>query len=434
MRKYIFLLSLFWAITTIISAQNITRLEYNIDGFVAEGKGTALEIPGNSAELDSDFNIDISELEPGNHTIYFRARNDEGVWSFAGERAFYIPENPITEGIIALEYTIDNWVKEGDGEKIILENGTNAVDSSIVLDIAGLQPGIHNVYMRAKNKLDVWSLPVQRSFVIPEPDTAKIENIFYRFYNDNFESVWMSIPVDPERKNVDSTIMASVTGLDFGSSYTVELYAENNRGVRGFSAFLNDVSLRMDNAPERIKDTLKITVSVNQNMEISMDTLFNDNDLIYGDSLRFEIIGQNIPELNNFTTWNYGSSLSLAPVPDDLGEYRFWLTTTDLSNLSDSIWVMLNVINPTGIADNDIADGLFRIYPNPARGYVNIKSIDNQLTRYRLMLFGAAGNLLLSRNIEKDEYRLPLKNLPRGLYFIVLENNEFKVQKKLIIH
>ena len=93
----------------------------------------------------------------------------------------------------------------------------------------------------------------------------------------------MAAPVVPERKNVDSTIMASVTGLDFGSSYTVELYAENNRGVRGFSAFLNDVSLRMDNAPERMKDTLEISMLVNQNIEISMDTLFNDNDLILGD-------------------------------------------------------------------------------------------------------------------------------------------------------
>ena len=186
MRKYIFLLSLFWAFTTIVSAQNINQLEYSIDGFVAEGKGTAIEIPGNSAELESEFNIDISGLEPGNHIIYFRARNDEGVWSFAGERSFYISEPPITEGIVAMEYSIDKMVKQGDGEFITLQNGTNNLDSTLTFDVDELAPGIHNIYMRAKNKLDVWSLPAERSFVIPEPDTAKIENIYYRIYNDEF--------------------------------------------------------------------------------------------------------------------------------------------------------------------------------------------------------------------------------------------------------
>lgn len=210
MNKYIFLLSLFWTFTTLVSAQNITRLEYSIDGFVAEGNGTALEIPGNTTEMDTEINIDISGLEPGNHTIYFRAMNENGVWSFAAERLFYVPKPPITEGIIAIEYSIDEMVKEGDGNLITLQNGTNQLDSTIQFDIAGLDPGIHNIYMRAKNKLGVWSMPAQRSFVIAEPDTARIENIYYRIYNDNFESVWMTASVDPARKNVDSTIMTSV--------------------------------------------------------------------------------------------------------------------------------------------------------------------------------------------------------------------------------
>jgi hypothetical protein len=222
MKKYIFLFVLFWAATISISAQNITRLEYSIDGFVAEGNGITLEVPGDTYELDTDFNIDISGLEPGIHTIHFRAMNENGVWSFAAERSFYIPEEPVTEGIVEMEYSIDEMVKEGDGNLITLQNGSNHLDSTILLDISGLEPGIHNIYMRAKNKLGIWSLPAQRSFVISEPDTAKIENIYYRLYNDDFESTWMTASVDPARKNVDSTIMLSVAALDLNENYTVE--------------------------------------------------------------------------------------------------------------------------------------------------------------------------------------------------------------------
>ena len=55
--------------------------------------------------------------------------------------------------------------------------------------------------------------------------------------------------------------------------------------------------------------------------------------------------------------------------------------------------------------------------------------MENKFIHYKLMLFSVTGNLLVSEEIEKEDYRLPLKNLSRGLYFIVLENNEFKSRR-----
>jgi hypothetical protein len=431
MKKYIFLLSLFWAIATTISAQNITRLEYSIDGFVAEGKGTALVIQENSTELNTEFDIDIAGLEPGNHTIHFRAMNEDGVWSFATERSFYIPEPPITEGIVAMEYSIDKMVKEGGGEPLSLQKGTNSIDSILHIDISGLEAGIHNIYMRSKNKLGVWSLPVSKSFVMVKPDTTKIENIKYRFYNDTYKGTWMTALVDPARKNVDSIFMISSVGLDLNQSYTIELYAKNNMSVRSFSAYLNNVILQANNSPERLKDTLKVRIAVNQQMDIKMDTLFADADLIMGDDLMYSIAGINNLELLDFTTWDSNTLLSFSPAAQNSGMYNFWIKTHDLAGDADSLYVDLTVGNPTGIYSTNEQDA-FEIYPNPVNEILTIKKLRNIDSGYNLKLHTLEGRLIFVDEVTAPDYRLSLSSYPQGVYIIYLMNNEFAVRKKII--
>lgn len=432
MNKYIFLLSLFWIFNTMISAQNITRLEYSIDGFVAEGNGTALEIPGDTNELDTELNIDISGLESGIHTIHFRAMNENGVWSFAAKRSFYIPEEPVTDGIVAVEYSIDEALKEGDGNLIALQNGTNLLDSTFKFDISNLEPGIHNIYMRAKNKMGVWSLPAERTFVITESDTTKIENIYYRLYNDDSESTWMTASVDPARENVDSTIMLSIAALDLSENYTVELYAQNTKGVRGYSVFLEDLSLRQNNAPESLKETLELSMSVNQNLEISMDSLFQDADLAFGDSLVYMISNSDNPDIFDFASWNSPGILSLTPASEQNGNYTFWLKANDLALETDSIQVVLAVTGSTGI-DDQPAETRFIIYPNPARDYLTIRRDDYLQNSYLLRLFNATGQLFIKKQVSESEHQLNLSEYPGGVYFIVLQNDEFTVRKSVVV-
>lgn len=356
MKKYIFLLPMIWTIATALSAQNITRLEYFIDDFVAEGNGTELEIQGDLSEFDNELIVDISGLNPGNHTIYFRTMN---------------------------------------------ENGT-------------------------------WSLPMHSSFVITEPDTVKVENIVYRFYNDDYKSVWMEAKIDPARQNVDSTVMASVVGLAMDENYTIEFYAQNSLGVRGFSAYLSNVDLTMNHSPERTRDTLELSVSVNQNMNVSMDSLFNDVDLNLGDSLVYAITGADNPDLFDFASWETGSQLLFSPISGYSGNYNFWLKTHDLAGESDSVQVMLTVNTATEIEDV-ATDKDFLVYPNPANDYVKIKMISVFADNYKLMLYNPLGKLEYSKNIEDTYYTLNLNKYPKGIYFIVLQNGDFMVRKKLII-
>ena len=275
-------------------------------------------------------------------------------------------------------------------------------------------------------------MPAHRSFVVTEPDTTKIENIFYRIYNDEFESAWMSSPVDPSRKNVDSTIMVSAAGLDFGSNYTVEFYAQNSKGVRGYSAYFSDFTLRANNAPVAQNEVLDIAVSVNQLLRISMDSLFTDDDLAYGDSLMYLVTNPDDGNLLDFSNWETGSTLALSPGAGYEGDYSFWLKTTDLAGESDSLQVMLTVTGTTGI-DEQSAETKFSIYPNPARDYLTIKANDVSVSGYTLMLFNTTGQMFVKKHVVENEHQLDLRKYSGGIYFIVLQNDEFTVRKTVVV-
>lgn len=432
MKRYIFLLSLFWALATLVSAQNITQLEYNIDGFVAEGKGTAVEITSNETEFDSSFDIDISGLEPGIHTIHFRSMNENGVWSFPAERTFYIPEPPITEGIVAMEYSIDKILKEGSGELINLDKATNWLDSSFVFDISGLKAGTHNIYFHAKNKYGKWSLPTNRAFVVVEPDTVKIEKIFYRFYNNDYQGVWMTSNIEPAQKHIDSTFAATAVNMDFNKTYTIELYAKNNLGVRGYSAYVSPVDLRMNNAPESLKESLTLNIMANEISGISMDSIFTDQDLNFGDSLVYALTDTENTGLLAFSNWDTPSLLNFSPHNDHQGQYNFWITATDAAWEKDSVQVMLNVSGTTGI-ESISEDKQFNIFPNPAANYTTIYVKNSSLlTGYYLHLYNSTGQLLKTEYVSTQEHRLHLNKLTKGMYILVLQNSNFMLREKIV--
>jgi hypothetical protein len=226
--------------------------------------------------------------------------------------------------------------------------------------------------------------------------------------------------------------MLSIAALDLSENYTVELYAQNSKGVRGYSVFLEDLSLRQNNAPESLKEMLDLSMSVNQNLEISMDSLFQDADLAFGDSLAYMISISDNPDIFDFASWNYPGILSLTPAAGQNGNYTFWLKANDLALETDSIQVVLAVTGSTGI-DDQPAETRFIIYPNPARDYLTIRRDDYLHNSYLLRLFNATGQLFIKKQVSESEHRLNLSEYPGGVYFIVLQNDEFTVRKSVVV-
>jgi len=162
-----------------------------------------------------------------------------------------------------------------------------------------------------------------------------------------------------------------------------------------------------------------------------MDSLFNDQDLNFGDSLVYAIMDVDNSDLMEFTDWESGSLLSFAPVSGYSGNYNFWLITTDLASESDSVQVMLTVITATGIEDL-ASDKRFLFYPNPAKDFVKIKT--DGYNGYKLHLISSTGVLLSSIHVNANEYILNLEKYSKGLYYIVLKVDDFTIRKKIVHH
>jgi|GEM_PF-6739199 len=80
----------------------------------------------------------------------------------------------------------------------------------------------------------------------------------------------------------------------------------------------------------------------------------------------------------------------------------------------------------------------FSVFPNPAKSEVNILLKGEIYGNVRVEIFNIDGRQILpeqslktSKGIER--LTLPVGNLPSGIYFIVLQSNEFRISEKLIV-
>lgn|GEM_PF-204744 len=70
---------------------------------------------------------------------------------------------------------------------------------------------------------------------------------------------------------------------------------------------------------------------------------------------------------------------------------------------------------------------LLSVYPNPAKGYVNI-TLSSQHKQGELQLFNAAGHLVDSRPVSPGINKIDLGRLPAGIYFAALKGSEERIK------
>lgn len=71
-----------------------------------------------------------------------------------------------------------------------------------------------------------------------------------------------------------------------------------------------------------------------------------------------------------------------------------------------------------------------QIYPNPAKDFINIEMINQNITKYSLVITDAAGRVVLK---SKNEPKIDVSSLTPGVYFGTFSIGELKLNKKIII-
>jgi hypothetical protein len=151
-------------------APQIQAAEYFFDIDPGQGHGTSFSVT-TSDSISLTQTIALSSVSTGFHKLFIRTQNTNGAWSLYEGRNFYkapaLPVLKTSPKIIAAEYYIDTDPGEGKGTAVSnVIPGDSINMTNLSLSVSSLTNGTHNVFMRVKDSLGVWSLYEGRTFKI----------------------------------------------------------------------------------------------------------------------------------------------------------------------------------------------------------------------------------------------------------------------------
>jgi uncharacterized delta-60 repeat protein len=148
------------------------------------------------------------------------------------------------------------------------------------------------------------------------------------------------------------------------------------------------------------------------------------------DAMPSPVITRNAAELvstvgDAYTWYLNGNDLnvhtqSITPVNE--GNYTVEVTTGTCTKISSPF-----LFTVTGVEDREL---LARVYPNPVEDNLFIQTLR---ASGKLSVYSSQGLLLMQTSLSTEEHKISLKNLPQGLYILVLqtggENQLFRIVK-----
>jgi hypothetical protein len=228
-------------VAKVVTAQNITKIEYFFDTDPGFGKGSAIAVtPG--TDVTASFQIDINQLSYGFHKLYVRGymppynvtENGKtvtrGGWSFTEMRGLYKEQllPSIINGlspIVAGEYFIDADPGFGKGQSVPVTQGMDLSNISFAFDITSMTKGFHQLSVRFKDANGTWSNTHTRTFykevvsATSAPDPAT-EVTYGEYFFDTDPGFGKGTPISVvPGMNHSLSFTADVTNLSKGFHY-----------------------------------------------------------------------------------------------------------------------------------------------------------------------------------------------------------------------
>ncbi|WEK37892.1 MAG: T9SS type A sorting domain-containing protein [Candidatus Pseudobacter hemicellulosilyticus] len=143
---------------------SLGNLEYFVDTDPGLGNGQFVSIPATQQLNGFSFNADMTGLPHGLHRFYLRSKDANGRWSHAATTVFdnyLVPAYAVPAAlptIVAAEYFIDRDPGTGNGHPIAIPVAPQVEASAFLVDVSGLAPALHQLFVRVKDANGVWSL------------------------------------------------------------------------------------------------------------------------------------------------------------------------------------------------------------------------------------------------------------------------------------
>jgi uncharacterized repeat protein (TIGR02543 family) len=151
-------------------------------------------------------------------------------------------------------------------------------------------------------------------------------------------------------------------------------------------------------------------------------------------------ISSNNPEwgYTNFASdsFNYGETATISAMPNWGFQFINW-TENGVEVTKDAYFsfkvlgghiLIANFQNNNGI--NDRVKPALNIYPNPATDFITISGIEKGTV---VELVTLSGNIVNSFVAESNNFRIDIRMLRKGFYFVVIDTNSGKIARRIVI-
>lgn len=257
-------------------AQQVNRGEYFFNSYVDFGNGTAFTISQEQTNLD----LDIASIPVGLNSVYLRVRDNSGKWSHTNQSVFYKYEAQTGLQISEIEYMIDEYKDFGSGTKLALEGGKD----DYLIDVDGLEDGLHILYVRAKNNQGIWSMMNKSVFYIYDNEPSNIISLIYQFIGEGFISpVHTYGEFEPSTEIVleQNQFLANAEGLEEGKTYKILLTAKNEKGQQSMVNTISFTYTEVDPIVISNVETVNLTCFESNDGSVTISATFEEGELEY---------------------------------------------------------------------------------------------------------------------------------------------------------
>lgn len=408
-----------------VAAFDSSSGEYFFDTDPGVGHAIASKLsPGDS--VTGTITIPTTGLASGFHYFFFRAKDSNNVWSLYEGSKFYLsdtlsPAIPPSYPIAAAEYFYDTDPGKGNGIPI---TGFPPADSILItnaLPIAPLTAGIHNLFIRVRDTMRVWSLYDWKSFLvcnlIPKPDFTA-------------DTVCMNNP---------TTFTDLTTNLDTAAHFTYSwdfnndgLTDDTTKGTTHYtfpSSGTHTVALIVNNASGCI-DTMRKTVYVDSlpvvTLHFPIDTFcLHDTVVLTGGSPAGGVFSGTGVYNNTFFSDTAHT-----------GTHYIGYTVINSNSCSATAYAMLYVSPCTGVNEMDGNTISVSASPNPffTNTFIQITNM-NRISECELKLYSVLGSEVKANVIRSSNVFIVNRgSLAGGVYFYkVISSGKILGTGKLVV-
>jgi hypothetical protein len=419
------------AYNTVPPPQNLTAMEYFIDTDPGFGNGTPLPFTPAVTVAGLSASINATGLSLGAHRLFIRSRNNEGRWSITSVSEFLVDLDPVyppapasPQNIVQAEYFLNTDPGFGNGIPIALTPGANLANIPLTVNTAALPLGSTNrLYIRSRSSEGRWSLTGYHEFLVSEdpaypaapPAPSALTRAEYFIDTDpgfgNATPITLTAGVDLQNLSFN----ANTAGLADGP-HTLFVRSFGPWGITAYSNFFVGTPL-----PLRFLS-------------------FSANSQASHVDLRWETAGEvNTSHflVERSADGNQWTSLGRVESRNTTGQHRY--AYRDSLPLAGSSYYRLKQVDRDGqftysrILALNRRTLMVRLYPNPAGSFVQLELLRTAAS-LRIDLIDVAGRVQKSITLMNPAplVRIPLTELPRGLYHLRIRSGEEEWTERLM--